>query len=125
MRKRKTHKSFGEYYIKCILEKYNISYTKEKKFPGCNSPRNYPLRFDFYLNDYNILIEFQGKHHYEPVNKYYRAKKVTERTQVNDKIKKEYCEKHNIPLIEISYKDLNLQKIEEILKLEITEILKT
>lgn len=118
---RKRHKSFGEYYIKLILEKYNIKYTKEKKFANCNSLKNHPLRFDFYLDDYNILIEFQGKHHYEPVNKYHRARKVTEQTKIHDQIKKEYCKKHNIPLIEICYKDIN--NIEEILKMKVSEIL--
>jgi hypothetical protein len=123
MRKRKRQRSFGEYYIKQILEKYNVNYIKEKIFSNCNSLKNNPLRFDFYLNDYNILIEFQGKHHYQPVNKYYRARKIYEQTVRHDNIKKEFCIKHNIPLIEINYKDIN--KIEEVLVTEVNNILKT
>ena len=124
MRKKKRQKSFGEYYIKLILEKYKIKYQKEKKFPECRSPKGYPLRFDFYLEKYNVLIEFQGKHHFEPVNKYYRAKKVTEKIKIHDQIKKEFCQDNNIFLIEISYLDLNINKIENILREEFGKIIK-
>lgn len=121
MRRKKRQRSFGEFYISEILNKYNIKFEKEKKFKNCLSFKKYPLRFDFYLNDYNILIEFQGMHHYKPVNKYYRAKKVHLQTVINDNIKKEFCKNNNIYLIEISY--LDIKNIEEILKKEITLII--
>ena len=118
---RKKHRSWGEFYIKEILKKYKIKFTQEKKFPDCLSLKNRPLRFDFYLNDYNILIEFQGIHHFKPVNKKYRAKKVHELTVLHDNIKRNYCRRNNIPLIELDYK--NIKMIEEDLKNQVNKIL--
>jgi len=103
MRKRK--KSFGEYYIKKFLDENNVKYIKEKSFPDCKNIK--PLRFDFYLPNHNILIEFQGMHHYKPVNKYNRAKRVHKKTLIHDQIKRNYCCENNITLIEIHYQEID------------------
>ena len=50
--------SYGEFVIEKILKDNNIIYTKEKSFPDLLSPKNYPLRYDFYLINENILIIF-------------------------------------------------------------------
>jgi len=71
------------------------------------------LRFDFYLPDYNTLIEFQGIHHYKPINKYRKAKIVHEKTIKHDEIKRSFCNENNIRLLEINYKDK--EKISDIL----------
>lgn len=105
-RKRKSCKSHGERIITETLNKLNINYIREYSFSDCRSLNNYPLRFDFYCPDYNLLIEFQGKHHYEPVNKYPKAKRVTEKTKINDQIKINYCQSRNIDLITIPYWEL-------------------
>ena len=57
--------SKGEEIIKEILEKYNILYERQKKFPDCRYKRVLP--FDFYLEDNNCLIEFDGQFHYKPI----------------------------------------------------------
>lgn len=120
---RKRTKSWGETYIKNILDKKGIKYIREKKFPGCVSPKNNPLRFDFYLPEYHLLIEFQGKHHYEPVSKRYRAKKVHEYTKVHDMIKKIYCHTRKIPLIEIPYYHVKSEEdVQKYLKKEFDKI---
>ena len=46
-----------------ILEFLNIKYEEQKTFEGLKYIGK--LRFDFYLPDYNLCIEFQGKQHYE------------------------------------------------------------
>lgn len=104
--KRKRQRSFGEYYIKVFLDHNSISYTREKKFSNCRSIKNYLLRFDFYLNDYDILIEFQGQHHFKPVNKGRRAKSVHKKTIENDQIKKQFCQDNNIKLLIVNYWEL-------------------
>lgn len=109
--------SKGEKEISDILKKYNIFYQKEKTFANCVSARGNCLRFDFYLTDFNILIEYQGQHHYNPVNKYQRAKRVYEQTINHDIIKKNFAAANNIKLVEISHKEYD--KIEKI----ITEIM--
>jgi len=106
-RRKKRQRSFGEYYIKQFLDYNQINYTKEKTFLDCVNGKNNKLRFDFFLNDYNVLIEFQGKHHYMPVNKHNRAKQVHKKTVLHDQIKRQYCRDKNIILIEIHYLDLN------------------
>jgi len=47
--------------IKMFLDENNVIYETEKKFPWSNKKR-----YDFYLPNYNILIECQGKQHFEP-----------------------------------------------------------
>ncbi len=105
--------SKGEKEIIDYLISRNILFEREYTFDDCVSPRNHKLRFDFYLSEYGVLIEYQGEHHERPVNKYRRAKKVHEQTVISDQIKKRYLEQHNIPLIELSYRDF--KRIREIL----------
>jgi hypothetical protein len=65
----------------------------------------------------NLLIEYQGKQHYELVN--FRNKmsddkvyKNFEVIKIRDHLKKEYCKNNNIPLLEIHYKDFkNIESI--------------
>jgi hypothetical protein len=106
--------SKGEKRISDFLLQYNITHKKEQTFATCLSKKGNPLRFDFYLSDYNILIEYQGQHHYKPINKYRRAKTVHNQTVIHDNIKKEFIGLHNLELIEIHYSDY--EKIEIILK---------
>ena len=60
-----THKSEGEELVKNILLKENINFRAEEQVEGLTSKNNIPLRFDFYLIDYNCYIEFDGEQHYE------------------------------------------------------------
>lgn len=95
--------SKGEKKISEFLDNQNIEYIREKTFDSCLSSKNVRLRFDFYLPNYNLLIEFQGQHHYFPVNKGKRAYRVHYKTKQHDQIKKEFVNNSNLRLIEISY----------------------
>lgn len=55
--------SKGERLVATILDKHNIKYIREYKIPG----NNYRFRYDFYLSEFNILIEFHGEQHYKPI----------------------------------------------------------
>jgi hypothetical protein len=115
----KCNSSKGEINICQILDKYNINYNKEKTFDGCVDKRK--LKFDFYLLEYNLCIEYQGLQHYP--EKYKKSKFYSYSTihneeslknlQKRDQIKRDFCLKENIKLIEIPYWDKN--RIEEIL----------
>lgn len=78
-----------------------------------------PLRFDFAVFDDNgtisCLIECQGEQHYMPVNEFGGEIQYSIQTN-NDQLKRAYATEHNIKLIEISYKDKDYDRIEEILK---------
>ena len=55
--------SKGEIHIRKFLIKYNIEFEYQKSFKYCR--RILPLRFDFYLPDYQLLIEYDGRQHFE------------------------------------------------------------
>ena len=103
--------SKGEKMIEDWFDKNNILYESQKKFEDCVNI--FPLSFDFYLPNHNILIEYNGIQHYKPVD-YFGGQKVFENQVLRDNIKKDYCQKNNILLIEIPYySDLD----EELIKL--------
>lgn len=102
--------SNGEYKVALILEENNISYQTQKTFPDCINPKtNHHLKFDFYLQEYNCCIEYDGISHYIP-NKYgswNTLENVTE-TRYRDSVKDAYCKENNILLIRIPYWDYNI-----------------
>lgn len=106
--------SKGEKRIAEYLDSQNIKYEREYKFKDCVSERGNPLRFDFYLPDYNLLLEYNGQHHFFPINKYRKAKIVHDITVKHDNIKKEYLKQKSIKLIEIDFKQY--ENIENILR---------
>jgi very-short-patch-repair endonuclease len=109
-------KSRGEILIKNILNKYNIDFTKEKKFDNLSR-----FRFDFWIPKLNTVIEFDGKHHFKSIP-FFGGKKTFKKIKKNDLIKNTYCLKNNINLLRISYSDL--KNIEEIIKKQIIENVK-
>lgn len=64
-------------------------------------------RFDFYLPEYNLFIEYDGEHHFKPVNFGGMSDEDAEYnfilTQKRDKIKNKYCKDNNIHLLRIPY----------------------
>jgi hypothetical protein len=106
----KCKSSKGEKKIERWLIVNNIYYVCQHSFPNCRNIL--PLRFDFYLPDYNLVIEYQGQQHFVETGYWGKAEKL-ERTQINDKVKKKYCKKNNIRYLEIPYWEFN--NIEEIL----------
>jgi DNA-directed RNA polymerase subunit RPC12/RpoP len=101
--------SKGEVYISKLLKDMNIKFLKQHKFPNCKN--RLCLIFDFYLPDYNMCIEYNGKQHYEPIE-FFGGIKTFKELQINDNIKKDYCKKNKIDLLILSYKeDKNIEKI--------------
>lgn len=99
-----------EYQIEQLLKEHNVKYIREYSFSDLVD--DLPLRFDFAIFNENKLIgliEFQGEQHYIPSNGFYNEILIE-----HDKMKKEYCKNHNIPLIEIKYKKNYNLKIEDL-----------
>ena len=71
------------------------------------------LSYDFYLPDYNLLIECQGIQHESYTKGFHKTKKDFERQLEHDRRKREYAKQHNIKLLEIWYYDMD--NIEDIL----------
>lgn len=101
-----TTMSKGETRVRNILEALNISFIYEFCFPDCRNPKtNNCLRFDFYLPDNNVCIEYDGEQHFQEVPTLCQDS-LNDR-QERDKIKNQYCKQHNILLIRIPYWDFS------------------
>jgi len=96
--------SKGEKTIIDFLLDRSIQFESEKTFAECLSPKHNKLRFDFFIPEKNILIEFDGTHHIKPTNKYKRAQRGHQQTVIHDQIKNQYAEDNNILLVRIPYK---------------------
>lgn len=69
--------SFPEKFIANMLNQLNIKYNKQFKFNGFN------YMYDFYLTDYNIIIETHGEQHF----RYTGIGRTLEKEHENDMIK--------------------------------------
>lgn len=100
--------SRGEIKIEEILQESGLNFKEEYIFSDLVSSSGRPLRFDFAIlddnNELDFLIEFQGIQHYEPKSKFGGISGLRKQ-QYNDMKKREYCVKHNIPLVIIPYWD--------------------
>jgi very-short-patch-repair endonuclease len=92
--------SKGEKEIRNILNINNIIYKTQKRFENCKD--KLPLPFDFYLPNYNLCIEYDGKQHFESIN-FFGGNKSFILQQKRDKIKNIYCKENNIKLLRIKY----------------------
>jgi hypothetical protein len=59
------------------------------------------------LLDYNLLIEYQGKQHYEYVKGLHNSKKDYIKQQKHDALKRKYAQDNNIYLLEIPHWEFN------------------
>lgn len=99
----------GELMIKTFLEDNFIPYTHQKKYDDLIGINGGKLTYDFFLPNNNLLIEFQGKQHKEPIE-YFGGKEQFEIQQEHDRRKREYAKSHNIKLLEIWYYDMHRTK---------------
>ena len=98
-------KSKGEKKIISLLIKMQIPFITQKQFETCLSPETgRPLRFDFYLPEQHILIEYDGEQHFHEIrNNRYGYEGIVAR----DNYKNQWCKENNIPLIRIPYTEYN------------------
>jgi very-short-patch-repair endonuclease len=99
--------------MKSFLEENGISYEQEVMFEGCVNT-NF-LRFDFYLPDYNLLIEYDGIQHFKPSG--FITDEKVKYYQNNDKIKNEWVEQHDVSLLRINYKQNEIKILKEFLNM--------
>ena len=109
--------SEGENIISNWLRYNGIKYEYEKTYEGLVGINGGSLSYDFYLYEYNLLIEYQGRQHDKYIEGLHSSHFEFERQQEHDKRKREYAKDNNIKLLEIWYYDFD--KIEEILNKEL------
>ena len=107
----KCQESKGETNIRIFLEENNINYIQQFKFKDCVFKKQLP--FDFYLPDFNICIEYDGKQHFEESS--FFGKKSFDDTKRNDLIKTNYCKINSINLIRIRFDENIKTKLKEII----------
>lgn len=102
-----TVKSKGEDAIQNYLKENNIVHFEQQKFSGLKGVYGGLLSYDFYLPDYNLLIEYQGEQHFRSIE-YFGGEKAFIKQQEHDKRKRNYAKLHKINLLEIRYdEDVN------------------
>lgn len=119
--------SKGENKILDFLENKKCEYRREYTFDDCYYINK--LRFDFAVfknNKLFCLIEFDGKHHFEPIS---FSKKTSQQEKnmyfidvlIRDNIKNDYCIKNKIKLIRIPY--FNIRTTHNILNEKLVDVI--
>lgn len=107
------NQSRGEDYVSSYLKARSIHYTTQKRFKDLRNVM--PLSYDFYLPDYNVLIEYQGEQHFRPKTFGGMAKEEAirrlERQKYHDKLKLEYAESNGYVLLTPTYKLNTYEKV--------------
>ena len=109
--------SVGEHIVKEILNKENVKHKSDTGFSDLKTSHGGYPRFDFKIfdNENKLLcvIEIQGLQHFQP-------RKNSDfgefQRQETDKLKRDYCFAHNIPLYEIRYDEDYKSRTYEILR---------
>jgi hypothetical protein len=103
------------------LEKMVKQFLIDNNFKFTHNERNFEwlklkkkLQLDFYLTDYNVAVECQGRQHFEIINEF-GGEKIFMETQERDEIKKQLCKEYGVKLFYINYDDNVEEKMNEIL----------
>lgn len=88
--------SRNERLVSAILTKMGEYYKPQKYFKDCVMESQLP--FDFYLPQYNMIIETHGEQHYKDINYFGNYNDVVK----SDEIKKQYCVDNDIKYCEIN-----------------------
>lgn len=95
---------------------YQVEYSFDDLYGAAGRNK---LRFDFAVfncdGTIKALIECQGEQHYKPVEEF-GGLYAYETQKKNDQLKREYVEKNNIRVVEISYKEKQIEIVEKILR---------
>lgn len=61
---------------------------------------------DFFLPDFNMIVEMNGQQHYHNISFFYSHKWTLQDQQIRDNTLREYCEVHHLRLLEIKYNQI-------------------
>ena len=107
--------SHGELKIREILENNGVQFVNQKRFNDLTSPfSSAKLRYDFYLPQLNVLIEYDGFQHFYAVNNWGGEDGLNKRQLVDD-IKNNYAKENNYILIRIPYTHYNSIVLDDLL----------
>lgn len=102
------NQSHGEHQITILLNRYHVKYEAQKGFKDLKDQSS--LTYDFYIPTNNILIEYQGRQHYMPVD-HFGGEDSFKTQQRHDNLKRLYAKKNNYTLLEIPYTEKTQKQI--------------
>jgi very-short-patch-repair endonuclease len=102
----KCKSSKGEDAIMTYLCDRRVDFDIEKTFDDLVGNKNRKLRYDFHLPDENLLIEFDGKQHFE-ANSFFGGEEALARLQKSDQLKNDYARDSGIRLLRIRYDEID------------------
>jgi hypothetical protein len=105
--------SLGEQAIMDWLGGRGVRYGFNHIFPDCSYKGL--LRFDFYLPDYAMCIEYDGEHHFRQI----AGGSSLELIQARDRVKDKYCMDNNMQMVRIRYDE----NVEDVLINHLTKIM--
>lgn len=110
-----------------ILKLNNIIFHHNYNVSKINKLEKNRFRIDFYIPEKNIILEYDGPQHFNPVKfgdmSWEDAKEKFQNQQIRDKYIKEFCNKENIKLINIDGRKYVGVKLEKYIKDNIIPLL--
>jgi hypothetical protein len=97
-------RSKGEEKISFWLKENNFHFEQQAKERGLGN-----LKFDFkvFIDNSYILLEYDGRFHFEPFSKNPKHVKEFEKHKKRDETKEKHCKKFGIKLVRISYIEID------------------
>lgn len=96
----KCNNSKGEILISNILSELKYDYKEQVFIKNPYNSRDFIV--DFFIEEYNTIIEYNGIQHYVPI-KHFGGEIALQKQQQRDLDLRRYCHEHNINLIEFKY----------------------
>ena len=103
--------SKGEKQIRRFLIKNGVKFFHQYKFSDCKDIKQLP--FDFYLPEHNTCIEYDGRQHFEAIDRWGGVNGLIDQ-QRKDNIKNIFCENNKIKLLRISHKESIYNKLKQL-----------
>lgn len=100
--------------IKRWLETTDYQFESQKCFPDLQYEKS--LRCDFYLQEFNLIVEFDGIQHFEPVEAWGGFEKFR-RVQARDRVKDVYCTEKRINLLRMKDGQDVIQGLQNLIEL--------
>lgn len=113
----KINRSQGESIIASILSSLNEDFIEQKTFDWLRNPEtNHMLYCDFYIERLNLVIEYNGRQHYEFIPYFHKSIEEFESDKKRDELKKKILNDNNIKVITIPYYEkLTIEYLKELL----------
>lgn len=108
--------SRGERDVAFVLDKLKLAYLKQHMLP-----KNL-YKYDFYLPDHNVFIEYHGIQHYQKVGYFHREEGSFQNQMLRDHIKAELVKAYKGTLIVIRYTFKTREQIEQFLTRRLVEL---